>query len=202
MLLNFFFIGEIDDCCIFSYEVICFLLLINSKRIQNVRQLLIIYTKKKIASRETKKQNKAVHYTSYKARRYVKPPSWGLCRHGVERSERGAQSSAPSWEPDPWHVTVVTCLCLGAVLHVQHHNVWLFQGDVAVYSARLTCELCMPCSLRSSNEVLIGQFLVILLLVISDVFQYVPCSCFLLLCTWPKTNVLIVALSTAVSLIW
>jgi hypothetical protein len=154
-----FFIGEIDDCCIFSYEVICFLLLINSKRIQNVRQLLIIYTKKKLLPGKQKNKTK---------------PSWGLCRHGVERSERGAQSSAPSWEPDPWHVTVVTCLCLGAVLHVQHHNVWLFQGDVAVYSARLTCELCMPCSLRSSNELLIGQFLAILSLVISDVFQFVP----------------------------
>jgi hypothetical protein len=59
-------------------------------------------------------------------------------------------------------------------MFLQHHNVWLFQGDVAVYSARLTCELCMPCSLRSSNELLIGQFLAILSLVISDVFQFVP----------------------------
>lgn len=56
-----FFIGEIDDCCIFSYEVICFLLLINSKRIQNVRQLLIIYTKKKLLP--GKQKNKTKLYT-------------------------------------------------------------------------------------------------------------------------------------------
>ena len=75
----------------------------------------------------------------------------------------------------------------------------LFQCDVAVYSARLTCELCMPCSLISSNEVLInwpipGNSIVGHIRCVS------VCSLFFLSLA-PETNVLIVALSTAISLI-
>jgi len=84
-------------------------------------------------------------------------------------------------------------------MFLQHHNVWLFQCDVAVYSARLTCELCMPCSLISSNEVLInwpipGNSIVGHIRCVS------VCSLFFLSLA-PETNVLIVALSTAISLI-